>query len=165
MIGDPRQFEAIGNRLGFRAVEETPRKLLLRWHGARFPAFLCLGIALLLLVMNYNHPYTREARFYFATTPIIPVVRGPVTEVPVQPNVPVKKGDVLFRIDARPYEFVVQQKQAALAEAEQNVLQLKASLEASLADVNEAAAARGPEHGAVGADERHVGLAVARVDR
>ncbi|HEY7715727.1 MAG TPA: hypothetical protein VIE90_14545 [Candidatus Binatia bacterium] len=52
MIGDPRQFEAIGNRLGFRAVEETPRKLLLRWHGARFPAFLCLGIALLLLLVS-----------------------------------------------------------------------------------------------------------------
>ena len=52
MIGDPHQFEAIGNRLGLRAVEETPRKLLLRWHGARFPAFLCLGIALLLLLVS-----------------------------------------------------------------------------------------------------------------
>jgi hypothetical protein len=52
MIGDPAQFEAIGNRLGFRVVEETPRKLLLRWQGARFPAFLCLGIALLLLFVS-----------------------------------------------------------------------------------------------------------------
>jgi len=52
MIGDPAQFEAIGNRLGFRAVEETPHKLLLRWQGARFPAFLCLGIALLLLFVS-----------------------------------------------------------------------------------------------------------------
>ncbi len=52
MIGDPAQFETIGNRLGFRAVEETPRKLLLRWQGARFPAFLCLGIALLLLFVS-----------------------------------------------------------------------------------------------------------------
>jgi hypothetical protein len=52
MIGDPAQFEAIGNRLGFRAMEETPRKLLLRWQGARFPAFLCLGIALLLLFVS-----------------------------------------------------------------------------------------------------------------
>ena len=52
MIGDPAQFEAIGNRLGFSAVEQTPRKLLLRWQGARFPAFLCLGIALLLLFIS-----------------------------------------------------------------------------------------------------------------
>jgi hypothetical protein len=52
MIGDPHQFEAIGSRLGFCPVEETPRKLLLRWQGARFPAFLCLGIALLLLFVS-----------------------------------------------------------------------------------------------------------------
>jgi len=52
MIGDPAQFEAIGNRLGFRVVDETPEKLKLLWQGARFPAFLCLGIALLLLFVS-----------------------------------------------------------------------------------------------------------------
>jgi hypothetical protein len=52
MIGNPAQFEAIGNRLGFRAQQQTPQKLLFRWQGARFPAFLCLGIALLLLFFS-----------------------------------------------------------------------------------------------------------------
>lgn len=52
MIGEPAQFEAIGNRLGFRIVEATPEKLRLLWQGPRFPAFLCLGIALLLLVVS-----------------------------------------------------------------------------------------------------------------
>ncbi len=52
MIGDPAQFEAIGNRLGFRVVEETPERLKLFWQGPRFPAFLCLGIALLLLFVS-----------------------------------------------------------------------------------------------------------------
>lgn len=52
MIGDPGQFEAIGNRLGFQVAEQTPQKLRLVWQGARFPAFLCLGIALLLLVVS-----------------------------------------------------------------------------------------------------------------
>jgi len=52
MIGDPAQFEAIGNRLGFRVVEQTPEKLRLLWQGARFPAFLCIGIALLLLFIS-----------------------------------------------------------------------------------------------------------------
>jgi len=52
MIGDPAQFEALGNRLGFRVVEEAPEKLTLLWQGARFPAFLCLGIALLLLFVS-----------------------------------------------------------------------------------------------------------------
>jgi hypothetical protein len=52
MIGDPSQFEAIGNRLGFRVVEQTPHRLRLLWQGARFPAFLCLGLALLLLFIS-----------------------------------------------------------------------------------------------------------------
>jgi len=52
MIGEPTQFEAIGNRLGFRLVDATPEKLSLLWQGPRFPAFLCLGIALLLLFIS-----------------------------------------------------------------------------------------------------------------
>ncbi len=52
MIGDPAQFEAIGNRLGFQVAEQTPENLRLVWQGARFPAFLCLGIALLLLAVS-----------------------------------------------------------------------------------------------------------------
>ena len=52
MIGDPAQFEALGNRLGFRIVEQTSDILRLHWQGARFPAFLCLGIALLLLFVS-----------------------------------------------------------------------------------------------------------------
>lgn len=52
MIGNPAQFEAIGSRLGFAVIEQTPQKLRLLWQGARFPAFLCLGIALLLLFVS-----------------------------------------------------------------------------------------------------------------
>ena len=63
-----------------------------------------LGIFLLLLVMNYNHPFTTNARIYFPVTPILPTVKGRVVEVPVRSNTPLKEGDVLFRIDPKPYE-------------------------------------------------------------
>jgi len=76
-----------------------------------------IGIALLLLIMNYNHPFTTNARIYFAVTPVFPSVRGRVIEVPVQANVPLKEGDVLFRVDPKPYQYVVDQKKALLAEA------------------------------------------------
>jgi multidrug resistance efflux pump len=92
-----------------------------------------IGIALLLLTMNYNHPFTTNARIYFAVTPVLPAVRGRVIEVPVQANTPLKEGDELFRIDPKPYEYVVDQKRAGLAEAEQNVRQLKASLDQATA--------------------------------
>jgi hypothetical protein len=52
MDGNPAEFEALGNRLGFLIVEKTPEKLRLLWQGARFPAFLCLGLALLLLFVS-----------------------------------------------------------------------------------------------------------------
>jgi len=96
------------------------------------------GISFLLLVMNYNHPFTNNARIYFAVTPVLPTVRGRVIEVSVQPNVPLKEGDELFRIDPKPYQYVVDQKKAALAEAEQNVRQLKASLDQATAGAEKA---------------------------
>jgi multidrug resistance efflux pump len=94
--------------------------------------FLITGI---LLVMNYNHPFTKSARIYFTTTPIMPTVKGRVVEVPVKPNEPLKEGDVLFRIDSRPYQYVVDQKKALLAEAEQNVKQLKAAADQAASTV------------------------------
>jgi multidrug resistance efflux pump len=56
----------------------------------------------------------------------------------VQANVPLKEGDVLFRIDPKPYEYIVAQKQALLAESEQNVRQLKASLDQATAGAERA---------------------------
>ena len=52
MQGNPTQFEAIGNRLGFRIAQETDKQLHLVWQGPRFPALLCLGLAFLLLFIS-----------------------------------------------------------------------------------------------------------------
>jgi hypothetical protein len=52
MEGDPAQFEAIGSRLGFHVDSKTPELLRLSWQGPRFPAFLCLGLALALLFIS-----------------------------------------------------------------------------------------------------------------
>jgi multidrug resistance efflux pump len=96
-----------------------------------------VGISLLLLTMNYN-PFTKNTRIYFPLTPILPNVKGRVVEVPVHGNTPLKEGDILFRMDPKPYEYVVAQKKAALAEAEQNVKQLKASLDQVTAEAEKA---------------------------
>src|SRR5262249_57230528 len=66
-----------------------------------------VGIALVLLIMNYNHPFTKNARIYFTVTPVLPAVRGRVIEVPVQANAPPKEGDVLFRIEPQPDQHLV----------------------------------------------------------
>ena len=71
-----------------------------------------IGIFLLILGMAYNHPYTTNARIYYAVTPIFPTVKGRVIEVPVESNTPLKAGDILFRIDPRPYEATLRQAEA-----------------------------------------------------
>ena len=52
MTGDPRHFESIGSRLGFRAEPSADGELNLVWRGGRFPALLCLGIAAFLLLLS-----------------------------------------------------------------------------------------------------------------
>lgn len=61
-------------------------------------------IGTLILVMNYNHPYSEMSRQYFVTTPIVPNVTGQVIEVPVKGNELLNKGDVLFKLDPVPFQ-------------------------------------------------------------
>ena len=95
-------------------------------------------IAGLLLLMNYNHPYTKFAREIFVSVPIVPAVRGVVTAVEVIPNQALKKGDVLFRIDPTPFEFEVQRLEALLADAESGAAQLGERLRAAEAATKKA---------------------------
>jgi multidrug resistance efflux pump len=101
-----------------------------------------IGIFLLILGMAYNHPYTTNARIYYAVTPIFPTVKGRVIEVPVESNTPLKVGDILFRIDPKPYQYVVDQRKASLTEAEQKVTQLKQALDKAGAETQRVDAQR-----------------------
>jgi len=104
-------------------------------------------VGTLVLVMNYNHPYTDMARELFITTPIVPAVGGIVIEVEIEPNRIVEKGTVLFRIDPKPYEAIVRQKQALLAGSQEGVKELEAEVAAARARVVEATANRDRSQG------------------
>ncbi|MBR0801494.1 HlyD family secretion protein [Bradyrhizobium jicamae] len=100
------------------------------------------GLSLLFITMAYNHPFSTNARIYYSVTPIIPGVRGRVIEVPVQDrtNQHLEAGEVLFKIDPKPYEYVVAEKKAGLADAEANIAQLKASVDQAVAATGKAKA-------------------------
>ena len=51
---------------------------------------------------------------------IVPNVSGEVVDVPVEPHKSLKKGDMLYQIDKRPFQAEVDRLTAAVAEAEQN---------------------------------------------
>jgi len=100
------------------------------------------GLSMLFITMAYNQPFSTNARIYFTVTPILPSVRGRVIEVPVQnrTNQHLEAGDVLFKIDPKPYEYVVEQKRAGLSDAEASVAQLKASVDQASATTAKAKA-------------------------
>ena len=104
-------------------------------------------IGTLVLVMNYNHPYSNIAREFYVTTPIVPGVGGIVTSVEIEPNTVVDKGAVLFRIDPKPYEAIVRQKQALLAGTKEGVRELEQAVAAARARVVEATASRDSSQG------------------
>lgn len=64
-------------------------------------------IGTLIMLMNYNHPYSEMTRKYFVSTPVVPDVKGRVLTVDVEPNVLVQKGELLFTIDPVPFQFKV----------------------------------------------------------
>ncbi|WP_432472869.1 HlyD family secretion protein [Amphritea sp. HPY] len=96
----------------------------------------------LLLVMNYNHPYGKYAKEVYVSIPIVPAVRGLVVSVDAMPNAPLNKGDVLFKIDPRPYQLKVEQLSAQTFEAEQSAKQIQAQLELAQARQKQAKADR-----------------------
>jgi multidrug resistance efflux pump len=58
----------------------------------------------MILALNVVAPSSNDVRVIKYTIAILPQVRGRVIEVPAEGNKPMKKGDVLFRIDPRFYE-------------------------------------------------------------
>jgi multidrug resistance efflux pump len=68
-----------------------------------------------ILVLNVVAPSSADVRVVKYVINVVPQVRGRVIEVPVEPNRPVRKGDVLFRIDPTPYELTVRTLEAQLA--------------------------------------------------
>jgi membrane fusion protein (multidrug efflux system) len=67
-------------------------------------------------------------------------VAGPVMQVLVRENQRVKRGDLLFRIDPRPYRIALEQAEAQIAAAQVSVSKLQAESAGTGADIQGAAA-------------------------
>jgi multidrug resistance efflux pump len=95
-----------------------------------------IGITALILVLNIVCPSSHDIRTINYVVQIVPRVAGRVVSVPVEPDRPVKKGDILFKIDPTPYEQQVkslegklEQMKAAVVTAESAQLELEKTLE------------------------------------
>jgi multidrug resistance efflux pump len=92
-----------------------------KWTGTTAVLGGVISIGFLLLMMGMYHPFTKEARIYSLTTPVLPTVKGRVIEVNVKTGDRVKQGDLMFRIDPEPFQYEVDRLVAELQLAISNL--------------------------------------------
>lgn len=82
-----------------------------------------------------HHEETDDAHVEANISPVIPRVSGYVTEIRVQDNQKVKKGDTLMVLDDRDLKIKLDEAEAALSTAESNLNAAKASTSAATANI------------------------------
>jgi multidrug resistance efflux pump len=98
-----------------------------------------VGLTALILTLNVVAPSSNDVRVLKYVVNVVPQVRGVVIEVPAEGNGPMKKGDVLFRIDPTPYQLQVTALEAQLANTQGSSRELDEQLTGAVA---QAAAAK-----------------------
>ncbi len=93
------------------------------WKISPLIVFLLLNLCIF-IPMNWGAP-AGPAIVGRYSVQIVPNVSGEVIDVPVRSNVPVKKGDVLFRIDPVPFEAQVRAIDAQLKFQELRLAQMQ----------------------------------------
>jgi multidrug resistance efflux pump len=100
---------------------------------------LCVLLVIAALVAYYvlsdrYTPFTTDAYVQAYVIQVAARVEGQVVRVHVQENQVIRKGDLLFEIDSRPFEHRVALLEAKLVQATQQVAQMESELAASKAD-------------------------------
>jgi len=110
---------------------------ILPWNRAWKSVIYSVAFLIAVVVLGALNHLTPTGRVSVqgAMIEITPNVAGTVTAVEVEPNIPLKKGDVLFRIDDTTYAAEVARLEAALVSARTVEAQLKTDLQAAEADI------------------------------
>src|SRR5450432_3581155 len=110
-----------------------------------------MELILLIIYSTIVAPSSSDVRAMNYVIPIVPRVTGQVTEVPIEPNRPIKKGDVLFKLDPVPFQLLVKAAEATLAqnkaklvtaEATESQVKQKLSARTATGEIDEVATAK-----------------------
>jgi len=124
-------------------VQET-QSLNRKRFGRRILIGVVIAAVLALLLTIYEvdrHPRTDDASVWANYIEIAPEVSGRLVQLPVKDNAFVKKGDLLFVIDPRPYEYALQQALADQELLEQQIIDENRKIAAQNSAVEAAGAA------------------------
>ena len=112
--------------------------------GLRVVIGVVLAAALVLLLVVYqinSYPRTDDASVWANYIQLAPEVSGRLVELPVKDNAFVKKGDLLFVIDPRPYGYALQQALADQEALEEQIIDERRRIAAQNSAVQAAGAA------------------------
>ena len=90
--------------------EQDTRIANLDWYGRVLTAAMVLLAIVGLIVVYFvttRHPQTDDAEIFANYIGIAPVVEGPILHLNVVDNQHMKRGDLLFEIDDRPYKYAL----------------------------------------------------------
>jgi multidrug resistance efflux pump len=114
-----RQGKRFGHEITFFSV----------WFELRFGIISCLMLTVALItVIFYFHPSTNTATLYYRTVPIVPEINGRVSEVHAEFSAPVKKGDVIFKLDSSKQEAAMETARRKIAEVDAAMLTAQADV-------------------------------------
>jgi multidrug resistance efflux pump len=109
------------------------------WYELRWGITLCLILTVMLItVVLYNHPATKNVNALFRTISIFAETGGRVSEVYVGYNQKVKKGQPLFKIDSKRQEADIETARARVVEVEAGMITAKADVLTSQGKLDEA---------------------------
>jgi membrane fusion protein, multidrug efflux system len=127
---------------------------------------IAAAIALLLVVHQVDrYPRTDDASVWANYIQIVPEVSGLLMELHVKDNTFVKKGDLLFVIDPRPYEYALQQALADQRSLEEQIVDERRRIAAQGSAVQAAGAAAAVAKTAIKTAATNVDAARAAVTR
>jgi len=104
--------------------------------------FPVVALTILILFLNIYAPESEDVRILNYVVPVVPRVTGRVIEVPVEPNRPVKKGDVLFKLDPVPFQLDVKAATSNLIALQAKLLSAQANARGLSEQLKEAAGKR-----------------------
>jgi multidrug resistance efflux pump len=109
------------------------------WFELRWGITACLMLTIALItVIFYYHPSTNTATLFFRTVPILPEINGRVSEVHVEFSAPVKKGDVIFKLDSSKQEAAMEMARRKIAEVDAAMLAAQADILKADAQIQQA---------------------------
>lgn len=127
-------------RIDFCPVKTAPSKYVV--------TSTVIGLAIVAALAMYaryvDRPWTRDAQVRANIVGVAPRVEGPIIQLPIKDNQPVKKGDLLFEIDPSTFQAAVnnaaaklQQAQAAEVQAQQELQRQTQLYETKVVDLRD----------------------------